>query len=312
MRRVAFAAFIALFLSACGPSVSVRRVVPAPYNLGPVHKLVLVSAEGPSRREREVVRSRFLERIESQGVFAVDDASPRAPDLFDFFEQLFSKEKARAAAREADEYRRRNPGDVYVRLRVNDVSSRRRHDTRKKKNKQGEEEIRHSYWAEGSCSFQITLVDGRNGERIARFTVSEEGRSPTYSDWRDDLLETAERDAVDRAVNEALFQFTPQRVTETLALEEKAPGATEGIALIGQGKLREARLLWEKTAKEAPNSAALAYNLGCVSEALGDSKAAAEWYDDAARLDPSSEKYRRAVSDLGRRADDAERLRKRD
>ncbi len=113
-------------------------------------------------------------------------------------------------------------------------------------------------------------------------------------------------------MSEALFQFTPQRVTETLALEEKAPAAKDGIALIEQGKLREARLLWERTAKDAPESAALAYNLGCVSEALGDSKAAAEWYDDAARLDPSSEKYRRAVSDLRRRADDADRLRKRD
>ena len=74
----------------------------------------------------------------------------------------------------------------------------------------------------------------------------------------------------------------------------------------------EAAVLWDADKLSKLGVQALAYNLGCVSEALGDSKAAAEWYDDAARLDPSSEKYRRAVSDLGRRAEDAERLRKRD
>ena len=75
-----------IFCAACAPSVTIRRLAPAPYNLGPVKKLVLAAANGPSERETGLVRVRFIEQIDDQGFFDIEDAVPAREDLFDFFE----------------------------------------------------------------------------------------------------------------------------------------------------------------------------------------------------------------------------------
>ena len=300
-----------IFCAACAPSVTIRRLAPAPYNLGPVKKLVLAAANGPSERETGLVRVRFIEQIDDQGFFDIEDAVPAREDLFDFFERLFSKDSS-SRANDAAEFRRAHPADVYVRLHVTEVKSWRRTDAKTHKDKDGKETKKVTYWAEANCGFQVTLIDGRDGTRFARFSVERQASSPIYDQWSDDLLHDAQTGAVNAAVNEALKQFTPQRISENLTLDEKAPRASEGIDLIKSDKLREARHLWEQAAKETPDSAGLAYNLGCVCEALGDTKAAGKWYGDATRLDPASERNRRAAEDLQRRLADAERLRRRD
>jgi tetratricopeptide (TPR) repeat protein len=300
-----------IFCGACAPSVTIRRLAPAPYNLGPAKKLVLAAANGPTDRETGLVRVAFIEQIDEQGFFDIEDAVPAREDLFDFFERLFSKEKS-SRANDAEEFRRAHPADVYVRLYVTEVKSWRRTDTKTSKDKDGKETKKVSYWAEANCGFQVTLIDGRDGTRFARFTVARQALSATYDDWSEDLRHDAETSAVNAAVEEALKQFTPRRISERLTLDEKAPRAAEGIDLIKSDKLREARLLWEQAAKEGPGAAGLAYNLGCVCEALGDTTAAAKWYEDAIRLDPASERNRSAAEDLQRRLADAERLRQRD
>jgi hypothetical protein len=300
-----------ILCGACAPAVTIHRLAPAPYNLGPVKKLVLVAADGPSEREAGLVRVRFIEQIDEQGFFDIDDAVPAKPDLFDLFALLFSKERS-SHANDAEEFRRMHPADVYLRLLVTGVNSRRRTDTKTSKDKDGNERKKVSYWAEAECGFQVTLLDGRDGSRIARFTVRRQAVSPTYDVWSNDLRSQAETTAVNDAVEEALMQFTPQRISERLALDEKAPRAAEGIELIKSDKLREVRRLWEQATRDTGDSPGLAYNLGCVCEALGDTAAAARWYDEAIRLDPASERNRNAAEDLKRRLADAERLRRRD
>jgi len=312
MRRLiaSFAAFAALVLcGACGPAVTIRRMAPAPYNLGPAHKLALVEAAGPSPRKTELVRARFLQRVDEQGVFQIEDAVPPAEDVLDFLEWLFSKDKPARGRPDPAEFRRRHPADVYVRLRVTDIRSWRREEAEKK---DGKETGEHRYWAEAECSFQVTLVDGRDGTRFARFTITRKANSPIYKEWHDGLRDTAEKDSVNQGVDEALAQFTPQWVSETLFLDDKAPRAAEGAELLKSGDLKGARTLWEGAAKENPGSAGVAFNLGCVSEALGDTTAATRWYAEAIRLDPSSERNQKAAADLSRRLRDAERLRRGD
>lgn len=305
VRRLPLALGLLLILGSqgCGPAVTVRRLAPAPYNLGPVRDLVLAAADGPTERETGLVRVRLLERIDEQGVFKIEDAAPRSPDIFEFFERLFSKEKT-SRTKDAEEFRRRHPAEVYVRLRVSELRSFKREERKKRKDK--DDELR--YWAEAECGFQLTLIDGRDGTRLARFTTSQKATSPIYDSWREDLRYTAEKEAVNRAVDDALAQFTPRRVSDRLTLDDKAPRAAEGIELIKNDRLKEARSLWEKAVKESGGSAGLSYNLGCISEAVGDTKAASEWYEDAVRLDPS-ERNRKAADALKRRMADAERLR---
>lgn len=289
-------------LFACGPTVSVNRLVPAPYNLGPARKLVLVETTG-NREPRLRATSRFLEDVRADGVFAIADASHAGVPL----SELGEGDAARMARRFRDEW----PADVYVRIEVADVSSRKKSETRKEKTKSGEEVERTRYFAEASCTVGVRLVDARTGRLLASFQADEFRTTRRHDAWDDGLRREAEEDAVDAAVREAVKEFTPRRVSEALPLEKDAPGATVGIARVEAEDLRGARRLWEETLKTSPDDARLRYNLGAVSEALGDFKAAAAYYEDAIRLAPGESKYRSALADLEERRRDADALRTR-
>jgi tetratricopeptide (TPR) repeat protein len=300
--RRAAAAAVALLSAGCGPSVSVSRMVPPPYNLGPARRLVLVEVDGPSRWRSEAL-SFFRDAVASGGVFRLADASGAGVHL-----SLLGEGEA---ARAAKAFRREWPADVYVGLDVSDVTSRLRTKKEKVKAKDGTETERTRTWAEGTCEVELTLLDGRTGARLARYTTDETRTTPRTDSPNDRLLREAEVAAVRAAVESAVEQFTPRRVSEILPLDDEAPDAKAGIEKIEAGDLRGARLLWEATLKRAPGDARLLYNLGVVSEALGDPKAAREYYEDATRIAPDEPKYRGALESLDQRQRDAEALRTR-
>ena len=291
-----------LLAVSCGPSVTVRRLVPAPYNLGPAKRLVLVETVGPYAA-RSLVTSRFVSAVRAGGIFQIADATGEDIRI----SQLGSGE----AAREARAFRRDWPADVYVRLEVAELEARRRSETKKQKDRDGNEFETKRFWAEAVCELQVAMMDGRNGRDVATYRVHETRRSERKDSWNARLLEHATDAAADAAVAEAVDQFTPRRVDESLSLDEKAPLAEEGIRLIEAGDPRGARHLWEKALEAHPEDARLYYNLGAVSEAVGDPRAAREYYEDAIRLNPSEENYRRALEALDQRQRDAEALRKR-
>jgi len=75
-RRSVPAAAVGLvaILGACGPSVSVTRLVPAPYNLGPATSIVLVEVDGDPAVRSKLAR-RFVSIVQSDGVFRISDAT---------------------------------------------------------------------------------------------------------------------------------------------------------------------------------------------------------------------------------------------
>lgn len=282
--------------------MTVQRLVPAPYNLGPAKRLVLVEMAGPSD-SGSLVGPRFVSAVRKGGLFEIGDATREGVRL----SQLGSG----SAARDGKAFRRQWPADIYFRVEVIDLDAHRRSDTTKEKDKDGEEHQRRRFWAEGVCELMVSMVDAKNGREVATFRVRETRDSYKLKEWESQLADSAISDAVDAAVDAAVGQFTPQRVQERLELDDKAPLAAEGVKLIEAGDLRGARHIWEDGLPKFPESATLRYNLGSLAEALADPKAAHEYYEEAIRLNPSEEKFRLALEALEQRLRDAEALRKR-
>jgi hypothetical protein len=301
-RRAAAAVVLVLTIAGCGPSVSVTRLVPPPYNLGPARKLVLVEVVGPGRWRSDASRY-FHDAVASGGVFQLENATGAGIRL-----SLLGEGEA---ARTAKAFRSEWPADVYVGLDVSGVTSKMRSKKEKVKAKDGTETERTRYWAEGTCEVELTLLDARTGALLARYSTDETRTTSRSDSAADGLLRDAEAAAVQAAVAAAVHQFTPRRVSETLPLDDEAPDAKAGIERIEAGDLPGARRLWEATLQRAPSDARLLYNLGVVSEALGDPKAAGEYYEDAIRLAPGEPKFRRALDSLEQRQRDVEALRTR-
>lgn len=299
LARVLVVAGAASFLPACGPGVTLTRAVPAPYNLGSIRTLALVDARGG-----DVVVERFVETLmreeRRRGFYDVQDARSFGLRVSDVVRER----------RRADELLGRVAADVYFEVRLWGCSARERSKAVKEKQKDGTEVTKTKWWFEAACTASLEMVS-RGGRDLASFEVTgtnETVKGEKASSWQ---REACLSSAVDEAASLAVAQFTPRRVEETIHLEKEAPLAREGIALVEEGRVPEARVLWEGALAADGGNAGLHYNLGAVSEALGDVDAARREYAEAIRLAPAKDDYREALSSLEARQRDAEALRRR-
>lgn len=291
----------ALLLAAggCSRAVSVSRLVPAPYNLGPAKRVVLVEVSGEFLSRSEAA-SVFLAEVAKAGVFEVRDATNAFTSL--------SALGAGAAARKAKEFRATWPADVYAGLEVAELEAHdRREKVTEKRDGQEVEVVRH--FAVADCRLRVHLLDAKDGRVLADFEVTQQRRSAKKERADSSLRTDALHRTLDASVAEAVAAFTPKRVNDWLLLEDEAPLAKEGLALLDKKDVAGARLLWEKGLATYPKDARLRYNLGAVSEALNDPHAAREYYEDALALAPGESRYRRALDTLDQRLRDAEALR---
>ena len=296
-RSGALALVLALSGGACGPSVTVTHLQPAPYNLGPARRLVLVEVGGSLSAESRLARS-FLDQVAGSGVLSIQDATIASVRLA----QLGSG----TAAREAKEFRKKWPADVYVGI-ASDLQTHSRFERHKKKTEDGEVEIvRH--WMEAECEVRVRLVDANDGHELAAFSVTQTGASAHGDTLTSDMRGDAEDRAIESAVADAVSQFAPRMVSEQISLDKKAPMAEEGLKLVEAGDLAGARKLWEKGLETNGQSAPLRYNLGALCEALRDRKSARQYYEDAIRLNPAESKYREALDALEARRRDTKAL----
>ncbi|MCM3877735.1 MAG: hypothetical protein NEA02_15120, partial [Thermoanaerobaculia bacterium] len=165
-RTVALVSALVLSGWACGPAVTVTHLEPAPYNLGPARRFVLVEVGGSFSAETRVARS-CLEQVAGGGVLSIQDATRENVRLAALGSGM--------AARAAKEFRRNWPADVYVGLGV-DLQSHDRFERRKKKTDDLETEvIRH--FAEADCELRVRLLDAEGGRELATFSVAQSGRS---------------------------------------------------------------------------------------------------------------------------------------
>jgi tetratricopeptide (TPR) repeat protein len=301
VKTTARLALLGLLLSAggCSRAVLVSRIVPAAYNLGPARSVVLVEAGGEFLSRSDAAEA-FLAEISRGGVFAARDATLQFVPL--------SALGAGAAARRAKEFRAAWPADVYAGLDVVEIEARERREKETKKRDGNDVEVVR-FFSVADCRLRVRLLDARDGRVLADYEVTGRGRSYTSERSEAGQPPDAKKHALEAAVAEAVAGFTPTRVDEWVLLEDEAPLAKEGLALLDRKDVAGARHLWEKGLATFPKDARLRYNLGAVSEALADFGSARTYYEDALALAPGEARYRRALDTLAGRQRDAEALR---
>ena len=281
----------------CGPAVTVTHLQPAPYNLGPARRLVLVEVGGSFSAETRLAKA-FLDQVAAGGVLTIQDATRESVRLAALGSGM--------AAREAKEFRKKWPADVYVGI-GSELQAHSRFDRHKKKTDDGEVEVvRH--WVEAECEVRVRLLDANDGRELASFSVTQAGESAHSDNVSSDMRTDAEDRAIESAVADAVSQFAPRMVSERISLDKEAPMAEAGLKLVEAGDLAGARRLWEQGLATNPTSAPLRYNLGALCEALRDRRAARQYYEDAIRLNPAESKYREALDALEARRRDTKAL----
>lgn len=291
-----------VLVTACGPRVTLTRVAPAPYNLGPVRTLLLVEARGNRTALPRFVTA-FASTVNTSGFHQLTDQRTAGGRL--------STLKLGDAAPAARTFRGQWPADVYVGVDLTGCTALQKTETYREKDKRGTVLIRTRHWAEAECEARVELVDGRTGAELAVVEAAGRHASGKTEYWSSSAADEALEKAAAEAAAQAVLLFTPRRVAEAIYLEKEAPAAAEGIAKIETGEYAEARSLWERALRIAPESAPLNYNLGAVSEALADTSAARIYYQRAIAFAPGEPKYRDALRLLEQRLAEAEALRKR-
>ncbi|HWS70479.1 MAG TPA: tetratricopeptide repeat protein, partial [Thermoanaerobaculia bacterium] len=188
--------------------------------------------------------------------------------------------------------RREHPADVY--LGINQFTcSLSEHDAEgSERDVDGARVRRRHVWADALCSARIDILDGVSGKRTMSFQVRGEGTSPRVMELTAEERNIALDQAARYAAIQAQEKITPRTVRESIELDDTAPSFDEGNSMITASRFDDARAIWEAALRRHHDSAALQYNLGAVCEAMGDLRAARDYYQQALRLSPKEMRYR--------------------
>jgi tetratricopeptide (TPR) repeat protein len=154
---------------------------------------------------------------------------------------------------------------------------------------------------EATCSAKIDVLN-RFMKHQSTFYSSGSGVSA-----RVDVVTAEERaraieHAARHAASEAADRITPRRVRESIVLDETSPAFEEGFAMIEASRFAEAKAIWEGALRGGGvRSAALRFNLGAITEAMGDRRAAELHYNAAKQLAPGEPRYAMELKQFARR-----------
>ncbi|HYC93031.1 MAG TPA: hypothetical protein VEO54_27750 [Thermoanaerobaculia bacterium] len=248
---VLFALIAAPLLLASSPRISFDRVVPAVHDLGRARDLALVHAVGDSDASDAFVEN-FVDQVNRAGFLRVRDARDST-----------------------------GPADAYLSVQTFSCETFNREGEGSTRDHEGNRVKRRLLWVDAVCTARVDVM-GRDMKRLSSFFGKGEGTSSRVEELSDDERHDAVRQAARYAAIDAAERITPRRVREHLALDESAPAFEEGMHLIENGRVAEARAKWESALRQNPRSPALHANLAAVCQALGD-MAAATKHQRAAR-----------------------------
>lgn len=238
------ALWLLLGLTACAPVVRVQRPVPAPVDLGPrARVLALVRVDGPGDSPTVVVHT-LKGRAHRQGFFQIQAWSPGGS-----VESSGRTAYLALAVIEWSYTEEHLHGELQPRARV-------RLDLRVARTPEGP-------WSE---PYQTGgLVEGIESDSDASRPKAEQ------------LL----AEACLRTVDDMLRALAPRPRIEEVELDVDDDLLRPGASFAERGELQEARAAFESVRVRHPESAAAAYDLGVVTEALGDWEGAETLYAEA-------------------------------
>lgn len=269
------------------PRLTFARVVPAQYDLGS-DDIAVISAIGDTDSIATFVDV-FVEQTSRAGTLHVKDATAHGQNIQTPDEAAMKK------------LRREFPAGVYLGVKEFTCQTRVGEGEGSTHDHDGKRIKRKQQWVDATCQARIDVINARDMKRVFSFQVKGEGTSPRVEKLGDEERDIAVLQASRYAAVDAAEKIAPRRVRESIALDDEAPAFDDGMAMIDAEQLFEARKIWESEARRSRSSAALHYNLGAVCEALGDLKAAQQYYTEARQLEPDEPRYRAGLEQFMRR-----------
>lgn len=252
-----------------------RTMAPA-HDLGAAESLAVIYAIGDSSKIDAFVEH-FVDLVSRAGVLRIVNAVENNHHL------LVDDLALRTVRRE-------HPADAYLGINRFTCIGDEKSAEGSEHLDSGDRVKRMHHWIDANCSARIDVLSF-DGKRMFSYTVRGEGTSPRSVSLTEDERDVAFEQAARYAAVMAAEGITPRMVRETIELDENAPSFDEGFAMVGSERLEDARAIWQAAALRHRDSAPLFFNLGAVSEAMGDLAAARGYYEKAAGLSPKERRY---------------------
>jgi len=268
------------------PRISFTRTMPPAHDLAPAERLAVIYAIGDSPKIEAFVEH-FVDLVSRAGVLRIANAVENNQRL------IVNERSLRALRRELH-------ADAYLGINRFSCTGEEKSAEGSEHLENGERVKRIHHWIDAICSARVDVLNG-DGKRMFSYTVRGEGTSPRSAALTDDERDVAYEQAARYAAVIAADAITPRVVRETIELDEHAPSFDEAFSMIVSDRFEDARAIWQAAAVRHRDSAPLFFNLGAVSEAIGDFRAAREYYERAAQLSPKERHYRSELNLFRRR-----------
>jgi tetratricopeptide (TPR) repeat protein len=282
---------LALLLSAAAalaspPRISFTRTMPPAHDLAPAERLAVIYAIGDSTKIEAFVEH-FVDLVSRAGVLRIANAVENNQHL------IVDEHSLRAVRRELH-------ADAYLGINRFSCTGAEKSGEGSEYLENGERVKRMHHWIDAFCSARVDVLNG-DGKRMFSYTVRGEGTSPRSTALTEDERDVAYEQAARYAAVIAADAITPRAVRETIELDEHAPSFEEAFSMIVSDRFEDARAIWQAAAVRHRDSAPLFFNLGAVSEAIGDLGAARAYYEKAAQFSPKERHYRTELNLFRRR-----------
>jgi tetratricopeptide (TPR) repeat protein len=273
---------------AAAPRISFTRRIPAPHDLAPAERVAVIFAIGDSDKVQTFVE-RFVDDVQRAGTLRIVNAVENNHHYASF------DGKALAALRHD------HPADAYIGVNRFTCSGAEQTAVGSEHDADGGRVKKTHHWIDAACSARVDVLRA-DGRRLFSYRVRGVGTSPRSTTLTEDEKAVAYEQAARYAANLAAEEITPRNVKESIELDDTAPAFDDGMAMIEGGRLADARSIWESTLRRHRESAALSFNLGALSEALGDLEAAHRYFQAAVKLSPKETRYRSELQLFRKRA----------
>src|ERR1044071_984912 len=276
MRRCSLAVLLLVATAAsAAPRISFVRRVPAAHDLAPAERVAVIYAIGDSDKVLTFV-DRFVDVVARSGALRITNAV---------------ENNHHCAPSDPAALRHDHPADAYLGVNVFTCSGVERSAEGSEHDVDGGRIRKTHRWIDATCTARVDVL-GRDGRKLFSYRVRGEGTSPRAVTLSDDERDVAYEQAARYAANVAAEEITPRSVRESIELEESAPAFNDGMAMIDAGRLNDGRAIWEEALRRHRDSAALHFNLGTLSEAIGDLDAARGYFQAAVKLSPKQARYK--------------------
>jgi hypothetical protein len=261
------------------------RRLPAAHDLGDARRIAVVYALGDSEQLRTFVDV-FVEQSTRSAVF------DEVQDLSIAEQHLFGPGTAGSVFRRL---RGQYPADVYLGFNHFTCAQGEKSAAGVERDVDGAKTPVTRRWIETRCAVRVELIDGKSGKRRDSFHIFGDGSSPPSDSLSEESYARSAQNAARHTALNATESIAPGKVRETIDLDDSAPEYEAASLRISAADFEGARRILESQISTHGDSAALAFDLGALSEALNDRSSARRYYDAAERLAPKNAQFRSQI-----------------